>query len=347
MRALILIFGIALGVGATVWVLERPALLSLRESRVAAPGAHDDDESSSRVERVNGVVRLHLDAPTRRLADIQTATPAAARMAREEQAYGQVIDSGELLSLLRDLRAAQAAARAQQELASALAARVQRLRSLAARGEIIVARELAALDIEYRREAATATAHAATVEARRTTLGARWGRTLAATETDHRAVLAPLEAGSAQLVAFACAASPPAEVYAGLDAQRVTALPVEVVGSAPEIVGNTQAASYFGLMRSPALRIGMHLTFWIPLHEAARQGHVLPATALVWQSGAQWYFVEVEPGVFERRPVGESFAHPEGLLVQGLATGTRVVTRGAQALLAEEFRQQIPEEDDD
>jgi hypothetical protein len=56
----------------------------------------------------------------------------------------------------------------------------------------------------------------------------------------------------------------------------------------------------------------------------------------------------VAPGSFERRPVGAALPHADGLLLpDSPPPAGDIVVRGAQALLAEEFREQIPEEDDD
>jgi hypothetical protein len=75
---------------------------------------------------------------------------------------------------------------------------------------------------------------------------------------------------------------------------------------------------------------------------------MLPAAAVVWHGGAQWFYVETAPGDFERRRLSASVTDARGIIVsKGLATGTPVVVRGAQALLAEELRQRIPSEDDD
>lgn len=344
MRTLLLLLGIALGVAATL-LLQQPAGV-VREQ--AAGSADDDDDLPSRVRRVEGVIRVELDAHARTLADIVTQPPVRATVAQEEKTFGRVADTTGLLRALSELDAARAAVNAQQGLVGALRQRLERLRGWSARGEITVARELAELELQYRRELDIARARKATRDTLAQTIAAHWGPTLADAATPRPAWLARLTGGGARLIEFGASALPPAGIFANRQPRRDTAVPVQVLGPAPAVLGAAQAATYFGLMQGPALRTGMQLTCWVPLGTAPREGYVVPAAGLVWHGGTQWYFVEVAPGAFERRAATGAVPHADGvLLTQGLAPDSALVVRGAQALLAEEFRRQIPEEDDD
>lgn len=75
---------------------------------------------------------------------------------------------------------------------------------------------------------------------------------------------------------------------------------------------------------------------------APRQGVRVPAAAVVQWDGLTWAFVEVAPGQFVRRPLAGARALDGGWFADGDWTrGARVVVRGAQALLSEEFRSRI------
>jgi hypothetical protein len=159
---------------------------------------------------------------------------------------------------------------------------------------------------------------------------------------------APLEDGRAHLVEFSATTAPPATVFATAGEQRSSAAPVEVIGAAATALGAAQGASYLGLSRDEGLRVGMSLTVWIPQSTGDIEGLLLPAAAIVWHRGQQWYYVASAPGRFERRRLDAGHPHPLGVVLSAAeAPSAEVVLRGSQLLLAEEFRGEIPEEDDD
>lgn len=350
-RLVLLLLGIAIGAGASLWfVHERSRAPDTADEATPreAPDDDDDDDIPARVRRVDGTLRVVLSPAEIAAAGILVAPAQVARTTREQQAYGRVADPAGLLMVLRDLRAARAAADAQREISRAVESRLERLRGFSARGEIAVSKELADLEIEYRRMRDLAAERAARVDTLRTNLRTGWGGALAALALAEPARLAALEAGEAQLIEFAAASPPPATVYAAPGDERTAARPVAVLGPAATVLGSGQSASYFGLAQAPELRVGMRLGVWIPQDTAAVEGVLLPPGAVVWHRGQTWYFVAVAPGSFERRPVGAALPHADGsLLLDRPAPAGDIVVRGAQALLAEEFREQIPEEDDD
>jgi len=340
-RILLLILGIAIGVGAML-ALDRSG-----EPGTQAP-LEDDDEVPVRVHRRANIPRIELSTAEIALADIAMGQLAAARVVPEQLAVGRVANAADVLALLRDLQSAHAVAGAQQAVVDTLRARLQALRALHARGEITVAKELAALDVEYRRELNARTGHASRIATLRTALLARWGARIADMAAREPARLAPLEDGRAHLVEFSATAEPPATVFAAASEQRASAVPVQVLGAAVKTLGAGQGASYLGLSRDEGLRVGMPLTIWIPQPTADIEGVLLPAAAIVWHRGQQWYYVAIAPGSFERRRLGPSHPHPLGVVLPAAhAPTSAVVLRGSQLLLAEEFRGEIPEEDDD
>jgi biotin carboxyl carrier protein len=75
---------------------------------------------------------------------------------------------------------------------------------------------------------------------------------------------------------------------------------------------------------------------------APTRGVIVPTSGVVQWDGLTWAFVEVAPGQFSRRPVPADRPADRGwFATQGWAAGDRVVVRGAQALLSEEFRSRI------
>lgn len=359
-RLLLLALGIVLGAALTLWFERLP-----RDDRAAAPttlatpaddegipdriGDDDDDEvAPSRVRRVDGALHVLLTPAEVAAAGIVSAPTVHGSVPRERREAGRVADPSGLLAALRELAAARAAASAQREVLTTLAARLERLRGLVARGEIAVTRELADLELEYRRTRELDVGHSARVEAARTALGAAWGNELAGLAERSPARLAPLADGSRRLVEFTSSVTPPDLVYATPGDDRAKAVAVDVLGPAAAVLGAAQSASFLGLAPARGLRSGMRLDVFIPQSGAAAEGDVLPADAVVWHRGEAWYFAVAGVGDFVRRPLGDALPHPSGwLLAGGDEAGGEVVLRGAQALLAEANREGIPEEDDD
>lgn len=340
-RLLLLILGVAIGVGA-MYALE------LADRAPARPPGLDDDDAPMRVNRAGAVPRIELTAAEIALADIAVGRLEPVRVTPEQLAVGRVANGADVLALLRDLRSARVLADAQRAVADTLRARLQHLRALQARGEITVAKELAALEVEYGRELNARAAHTTQIASLRTALLARWGTGIAELAAREPARLAALEDGRAHLVEFSATTAPPATVFAAAGEQRAGAAPVVVIGAAATTLGATQGASYFGLSRDEGLRVGMSLTVWIPQPAGDIDGLLLPAAAIVWHRGQQWYYVASAPGHFERRRLDAGHPHPLGVVLSAdEAPSVEVVLRGGQLLLAEEFRGEIPEEDDD
>ena len=353
-RLLLLLIGIAIGVGA-MWVYEsqREAVTQTPAPSAAnADNEHDDDNDDGngmqRIERSDQGIRVTLTAAEIALADVRVGTLAPARVTPETVAAGRVANIADLIGLLRDLRSAQATASAQQAVVASLAARLARLRALSERGEITVARELAVVDVEHRRAVEAGAVRQARVNNLQTALLARWGPTIAALAREQPAVLAPLEHGEAQLVEFVAEGAAPDVIHIAGSEDRSTAVPARVIGPAAETLGGARGASYLALANAATLRVGMPLTVWLPKASAPIDGVVLPASAVVWHRGTRWFFSAIDATHFARHAVVDALPYgADYLLPASQAPHDDVVLRGAQLLLAEEFRAQIPEEDDD
>ncbi len=128
---------------------------------------------------------------------------------------------------------------------------------------------------------------------------------------------------------------------------RNQAVEAELIGSSPKVRSLSQGESYFFLANDAKLRTGMHITAWIP-KQTQLFGVMIPGSALVRLMGQPFVYLETAPHNFVRYQIiapeifGNDYFVPDTRLV-----GKKVVKTGAQILLAEEFRDQIPEEDDD
>lgn len=120
--------------------------------------------------------------------------------------------------------------------------------------------------------------------------------------------------------------------------------PLQYLSPSPKSDPVFSGAPHFFLTAAQAdLRLGERLTAWLIETGTALP---IPAQAVVWYGGQKWIFVQTGTERFERRRLTEWRERGQTVWVQaGLAPGEQVVTQGAQLLLAEELKAQVPEED--
>ncbi len=132
----------------------------------------------------------------------------------------------------------------------------------------------------------------------------------------------------------------------GNDAKPLTG---ERVGFAAAIDPKTQGQPFLFRISDPGatLRPGLSVTAYLEAPGAARAGAVVPRSAVIWQSGKSWVYVQTGKEKFTRREVKLEDPASAGWFTLSLQPGDKVVTSGAQMLLSEEFKSQIRVEDDD
>jgi hypothetical protein len=81
----------------------------------------------------------------------------------------------------------------------------------------------------------------------------------------------------------------------------------------------------------------------VPAGEEASVGVSVPVNAVVWQGGSACAYVQLDEERFVRRVLSSYRDDGDTWFVSGvLQPGERVVVTGAQMLLSEELRAQIP-----
>lgn len=123
----------------------------------------------------------------------------------------------------------------------------------------------------------------------------------------------------------------------------------ERVGFAASVDPKTQGQPFVFRVTdaSDALRPGLSVTAYLETPGAARTGTVVQRSSVLWQSGKTWVYVQTDKEKFARREVVLEDPASGGWFTRSLKPGDKVVTRGAQMLLSEEFKSQIRVEDDD
>ena len=126
-------------------------------------------------------------------------------------------------------------------------------------------------------------------------------------------------------------------------AQDAHPLRGERVALAASVDPKTQGQPFVFRVRDPAavLRPGLAVTAYLEAPGPSRRGVVVPASAVVRQSGSTWVYAQTSDDRFARRLVALEERTGAGWFTMSLPPGGRVVTTGAQALLSEEFKSQI------
>jgi hypothetical protein len=129
---------------------------------------------------------------------------------------------------------------------------------------------------------------------------------------------------------------------------RANATRAELLAAAPNTDDFIQGETYFFTIVAQHLRTGMRVDAWIPVGTGPATGSFLPASAIIWYGGSPWVYVKTGADGFMRRPVNDYHEYGDSWFVRtGFEPGDEVATVGAQLLLSEEMRRQIPREDDD
>jgi multidrug efflux pump subunit AcrA (membrane-fusion protein) len=116
----------------------------------------------------------------------------------------------------------------------------------------------------------------------------------------------------------------------------------EFLSAYPTVDSRIQSPSFLYMTpATPELVPGMTLTALLPAGSLKR-GVIVPSEAIVWWQGKPWTYVQTAPDRFVRREVSTDNPIANGWFVTGgFAAGQKVVVRGGQQLLSEEFRSQI------
>lgn len=285
-------------------------------------------------------------------AGIAVQTLQASRQRLEFAAYARVLDIQPLLNLSmrqRALLAEQAVSRSASHMAQKSLERM----ALLHRQDAASLRSLQQAEAQYAGDAARSSAAEQQLAILRTEALQQWGPVLSGW-----ALAAKSEALerllSRQEVLVELALPPERSLPAATATVRLArqgdaahALDGRLISPAPRTGETTQGETWFAVAPAASLRTGMRLDAWIA-DGPELAGVEFPVEAVLWRGGKPWVYVQTGDEYYARRPIPAY--HDKGaswFVSNGLQPGERLVVRGAQLLLSEEFRGQIPDEDDD
>lgn len=277
---------------------------------------------------------------------------AAASLGNEISVTGKVLDVQDLLNQRTRYRAAVAEATVAHSALTLASRNRQRITALH-REDIIAGRVLIEAESQYQGDLARSQAAERLLEDLQRQFVQTWGARLAELVLIESSPLLDDWIQQRRLLLLVAlphrlAQATPAPVLAvNREYNRQTARPARFLAAAPYTDDLTQSETYYYHTAAQGFRNGMRLHVWAPTGDSAT-GVVVPQSAVIWQSGRAWVYRLEGSDRFVRIDVTDHQDYGADWRVQGtLQPGERVVVKGAQLLLSEERKQQIPDEDDD
>jgi len=334
-------------------VLAAVVLASFALTAQAGDDDDDDDDAGARgtlVEVVDGRTRVQLDADTLGRFGIAVSAPAIEHHVAEQLEFGETLDSAAILAARNTVAANRAAYAAAAAMVDGQRALIERITAMREQGlaidTIALAREQRQLTNFGAAQRRAQFALDAACETAVLQWGAAFGARIVAPDDP---VFADLLAGERHIISVPVrrAAAVNSPVFVGRSGDRRDAVAGTWIG--PDARSRTPlGTSYLVAAADPGLRSGMRVSIWVSNPDAAFDALRVPRGALIWHAGSRWIYVELEPGVFERRRVQVTATDADSVLIEaGAQAMRRVVATGATSLLGEEFRWSIPDEDDD
>ncbi len=321
-----------------------------------APGKAEDEHKAesmlgppSRVTVQDGVTILTLSAADRQDSGIETARPSPSPAQESVVGYGAVLDAAPLTELSnRYLDAETQVQTARARLAVSRGA-FERAKNLYKDRQNISTAQLQGAEGSFEVDKAALEAARSRLTSVAASARQAWGSVLGAALIDRTPLMTRLIERADYLVKVTlppgtAVARAPETAIARLDGAREVQL--ALISPATTIDPRLQAISY--LYRAPAeaaLLPGLNLEVRL-LTEGVERGVVVPESAVVWLQGQAWIYHRTDPNTFARREIAPDRPGPDGgYIVTGLPQDAEIAVRGAQMLLSEEFRAQVPIQD--
>ena len=116
-----------------------------------------------------------------------------------------------------------------------------------------------------------------------------------------------------------------------------------LISPSPRTDPRIQGISYFYDIPAKATNLlpGMDVSAFLPVGSNVK-GFFIPASAIVWWQGRSWVYIQKDATQMLRREVSATSPIRDGYFVTtGFTEGNRIVVKGSQILLSEEFRPQV------
>jgi hypothetical protein len=326
---------------------------------VEAPGG-DEAVPEGRIRFVDGEVVVTLGPALAARVGIVSEALGAVRRPAAFDAFARVVDPSPLLAARSRYDQSRATEAVHQVDMDVSRQEYRRLRQLSERGSLASPQSLQLALGEFRRSQALVRAEQIRQANIYDEIAQSWSVAIAdALVREESALHDGLVRRALALVEVTL---PPGRELPGLRSDIEVVLPgaagrerrvrAEFVSAAPATDARIQGETWYFTMPGDSVRAGMRLTALVTDEDEERRGVLVPEAAAVWHEGRPWAYLDRGDGEFSRRSLADATELAEGWFLgagnaAGLSPGDRVVVAGATTLLSEEFRWQIPREDDD
>ncbi|HEV2467891.1 MAG TPA: hypothetical protein VGS78_01750 [Candidatus Sulfotelmatobacter sp.] len=314
----------------------------------------DEDEQEavktpSHVFEQNGVTIITLDPATQAREGIRVEPLKETASHDELRANAILLPVNDLATLRNAYVAAQTKLNRDKVDLSISQSQYERTRTLYGENQNMSLMAMQTAEAAYRNNQAQVTADQQDSKLQLDTIRQRWGDAVAKWVSDGSPTL---DAVLEQSEFLAQVVFPPGEVANApatltLTAPRNTLIRARLVSPLPQVNPQIQGISFLYLVSNHlGMAVSMNLSVQVPVGRAMK-GAIVPESAIVWWQGKAWVYVATSSRTFSRREISTANRVSRGYFVPSPAfkPGTKLATAGAQALLSEEFRSQIQQED--
>ena len=318
------------------------------------PDTDDQDEQEavktpSHISVQGGRTVITLDPQTQAREGIRVAPVGQASMRAEIRGTAVLLAVNDLAALRNSYVAARTKLQRDEVDLGVARKQYDRVKTLYDQNQNMSLKAMQDAEAAYRNAESQVDADQQDINLQMDTLRQRWGRVVTGWVEENTPALASV---LSQRVFLAQVTLPPGEVATASKTlslslpgdQRVAA---RLVSPMPQVNPEIQGISFLYVVPSrPGIAVGMNLALLVPVGQLLL-GTIVPESAVVWWQGKAWAYEERSPNNFTRHVVPTSNPVTGGYFVPGTAflSGTKLVVRNAQALLSEEFRSQIQQED--
>lgn len=324
-------------------------LMSAISLPITADDDDDEDAGPSRFVTYEGRPAIRLEGDMQEKAAIRTARLESRSLLHEVRVTGEVVDVTPLLeqrARYLELQSEKERLTAAVEISSAT---VERLTTLQSMDSNISTRELQAAQLQYRQEKIRLKGLNRQLDNLQNIMRREWGSVLAdrAMTPDSSELSEIADAQTMLILVESPFDTAPDTIYIGDSNERARAREARYVSPAARAAANLRGNTHYYQASPGKLRTGMRLYSWIPDPEHEINGVMLPVNAIIWFNGRPWFYTRHDGNIFVKNRAGEHMVTGEGWLLRDESlAGAEVVTGGSQMLLSEEYRVQIPDEDD-
>jgi len=350
-RTTILIGVMALIIAVLAWAV---VYYARDELELQAEGEEEAIPTQSTVGSEGGFATVRVTPESQKATGLETAALRSAQGQATVEVYGVVADLQPLFDARGRYLAALSEARALRAIADNSHDEYERVRKLFEDERNVSERAMQAARAQWQSDQARLAATRQSAEGLYDTMRTTWGVTVSEWAADPQSE--PFDALASQRQLLVQVTFPfdlqdragrtplmlaPVAAQAGQRAARF-------VSASPHTDATLPGATYFYLVSGQGLRAGMRVVGRLSLGGTARDGVLMPESAVVWHGGGAWAYVKEDADSFVRRPVETSQEMQGGYFnAAGFAPGEEVVVRGAQLLLSEELKFQIRNENED